>query len=95
VYPEFPTGNEKVDLVIHYKKRVYAIEVKSFRDIRTFREALPRAAYYGHQLGLEEITLVLFVEAFDEKKLLGLQADFRDPQSRVTVKPVIILTGKV
>jgi len=95
VYPEFPTGNGKVDLVIHYKKRVYAIEVKSFRDIRTFREALPRAAYYGRQLGLEEITLVLFVESFDEKKLQALQADFHDPQARVTVKPVIIRTGKV
>jgi hypothetical protein len=95
VYPEFPTGNGKVDLVIYYKKRVYAIEVKSFRDIRTYREALPRAAYYGKQLGLEEITMVLFVESFEEKKLQELQADFPDPMTRVTVKPVIILTGKV
>lgn len=95
VYPEFPTGNGKVDLVIYYKKRVYAIEVKSFRDIRTFREALPKAAHYGQQLGLKEITLVLFVESFDEKKLQDLQTDFRDPQAGVTVKPVIIRTGKV
>jgi hypothetical protein len=49
VYPEFPTGNGKVGLVIYYKKQVYAIEVKSFRD----------------------------------------------PQAGVTVKPVIIRTGKV
>lgn len=95
VYPEFPTGNGKIDLVIYYKKRVYAIEIKSFRDIRNFREALPRTANYGQQLGLAEITLVIFVEAFAEKKLEELQVDFHDSNIGVTVKPVIIRTGKV
>ncbi|MCU0288754.1 MAG: AAA-like domain-containing protein [Acidobacteria bacterium] len=93
VFPEFPTGNGKIDLVIYYKKKVYALELKSFRDIRNFREALPRTAYYGQQLGLAEITLVLFVEAFAEKKLEELQVDFFDSSIGVTVKPVIIRTG--
>lgn len=95
VYPEFPTGNGKIDLVIHYKKRVYGIELKSFRDMRSYQAVLPRAAQYGQQLGLEEINLVCFIESMDKEKLKTLQTDFHDPQTRVTVKTLIIQTGSV
>ena len=32
VFPEFPTGNGKIDLIINYQNNIYAIEIKSFTD---------------------------------------------------------------
>jgi hypothetical protein len=95
IFPEFPTGNGKIDLVIYYKKCVYRIELKSFRDVKSYGKALHRAAEYGQQLGLSEITLVFFVEAIDEKTRQKLETHFQEPGLNVTVKPVFIQTGAV
>lgn len=95
VIPEFPTGNGKIDLLIHYRDKTYGMELKSFTDRTGYSEALERAARYGLQLGLAEIYLVTFVEMIDEETRKAYETDFYDEQTRVTVKPIIISTGPV
>lgn len=95
VIPEFPTGNGKIDLLIHYRDKTYGMELKSFTDRAGYSEALEKAARYGRQLGLAEIYLVTFVEMIDEETRKAYEADFYDEQTRVTVKPIIIPTGIV
>ena len=54
VFPEFPTGNGKIDLVLHYKEKRFGLELKSFTNLRDYKEALGKAAKYGKQLNLTE-----------------------------------------
>lgn len=93
VLPEFPTGNGKVDLLLRYAGRPYAIEVKSYVDDYAYREAVRQAARYAHQLGLAEITLALFVEAVDDASRARYEAIFTDPATGVTVIPAFVVTG--
>ena len=93
VYPEFPTGNGKIDIIIKYRSRTYGLELKSYRDRKSYNKALKQAALYGKQLGLEEITLILFVEYIDEENRRTLEIDHMDTNARVKIKPVFIETG--
>lgn len=93
VYPEFPTGNGKVDLVIKYEGKTYGVEVKSFRDENAYHEALDQAARYGLQLGLSEISLVFFIEYIDDNNREKYEADHPDESTGVVVKPVFVETG--
>ena len=99
VFPEFPTGNGKIDLFIRYqsvdKIIIHGIELKSFSDAAGFRSALEQTAHYGHQLGLREIFMVSFVEIIDEANLKKFETPFIDPASGVTVYPKIIQTGHI
>ena len=47
VVPEFPTGNGKIDLILKYREKVYALELKSFKDMYDYREGIEQAAKYG------------------------------------------------
>ncbi|MCP4216224.1 MAG: hypothetical protein GY765_16370 [bacterium] len=93
VIPEFPTGNGKIDLVVRYAGAVYGLELKSYTDNTGYKDALKQAANYGKQLELDEIFLVTFVDAIDDKNKQTYEADYKDPLSGVTVKPVFIITG--
>jgi hypothetical protein len=93
VYPEFPTGNGKVDILIKYAGRVHALEVKSYADEFEYREALQQAAAYGRQLGLTEITLAFFVERVDDASRQKYEAGYTDPVTGVAVTPVFVATG--
>ncbi|MCP4110692.1 MAG: hypothetical protein GY749_35070 [Desulfobacteraceae bacterium] len=93
VYPEFPTGNGKVDLIIEYAGQVYAIEVKSYTNQAGYREALTQAAEYGEQMNISEVHLVFFVEYVDEKNREKYEKDCQDEKTGVTVKPVFVETG--
>jgi hypothetical protein len=95
VYPEFPTGNGKIDLLIKYQDITYGIELKSFTDHSAYQNALVQAAKYGKQLGIQEIYLVIFVESIDDKNRSIYQEDYTDPQNQVLVKPFFIKTGLV
>ena len=66
VIPQFPTGNGKIDLILKYREKKYAIELKSFKDMYTFEKGIEQAAEYGKQLGLNEISYLVFVELSDE-----------------------------
>jgi len=93
VWPEFPTGNGKLDLLIRYAGRVYGLEVKSFVNAYEYREALRQAARYGRQLGLDEIVLAFFVEAVDETNRVRYEMVYEDEETGVTVTPVFVATG--
>ncbi len=92
VYPEFPTGNGKIDLLIRYKGKTYGLELKSYTDQAGYKTALKQAAQYGKQLGLKEIYLLVFVPAIDEKTRKTHEVDYKDSDSAGIVKPIFIET---
>jgi hypothetical protein len=94
VYPEFPTGNGKIDLIITYGNNRYGLELKSFTNKREYQMALKQAAKYGHQLELPELYLVVFVEYIDEPIRQELEAPFQDETMGTKVVPLFIETGK-
>lgn len=70
--PEFPTGNGRVDLHIRCGDRRGVIEVKSFVDQYQSREDRKQAARYGKRLGLDQVTLAMFVPIEEETVLQEL-----------------------
>ncbi|VEN73124.1 conserved hypothetical protein [Candidatus Desulfarcum epimagneticum] len=92
LWPEFPTGNGKIDLVIQYAGKTYGIEVKSYTDRPGYADALKQAASYGKKLNLKEISLVFFTETISEEARKEMEADFRDPDTGVTVAPIFVGT---
>jgi hypothetical protein len=98
VFPEFPTGNGKIDLLIRYRDMTYGIELKSFTDHASYGEALKQAASYGKQLRLDHVYLVFFIESIDEKHRHIYEKDYNDTDTGspgVTVHPIFIETGKI
>lgn len=93
VYPEFPTGNGKIDLIITYSGKTYGIEVKSYTTHKEYQDALTQAARYGKQLGLPEISLVIFVEYIDETNRNTYEVDYVDKDTGATVRPIFVETG--
>lgn len=93
VWPEFPTGNGKLDILITYREQLYGIEVKSFSDLAEYQQGLEQAARYGKQLGLREMTLVLFLETIAEEHRRQYEVSYRDAAAGVSVQPVFIETG--
>ncbi len=93
VFPGFPTGNGKIDLVIRDVGQVYGLEVKSYTNKYEYRVALSQAACYGQQLGLDEITLAFFVEAIDAASREQYEAVYHEDETGVTVLPVFVTTG--
>lgn len=93
-YPEFPTGNGKIDLIIKYKDQLYGIEVKSYTNEIAYNDALIQAAQYGRHLGLKEINVVFFVEYVDDKNRKKYESDYNDEKTGVKVMTVFVETGK-
>nr|NIM78203.1 hypothetical protein [Candidatus Aminicenantes bacterium] len=93
IFPQFPTGNGKIDIVIEYKNRVYGIEVKSYTDTAGYKSALAQAALYGKQLGLEEVLLVFFLEGIDKRSREKYEKDYLDESTGVKVIPIFVETG--
>ena len=93
VFPEFPTGNGKVDLLIRHSNITYGIELKSYTDQPGYQRSLEQAAQYGKQLGLSEMFLVIFIETIDEGNRQTYEARYCDPATGVTVNPVFITTS--
>ncbi|MDM8517381.1 AAA-like domain-containing protein [Desulfobacterales bacterium HSG16] len=93
VFPEFPTGNGQVDLIIRYAGSLYAIELKSYTDETGYHEALDQAARYGKQLGLKEIALVFFVEYIDEANREKYEKNYMCKKNGVMVIPIFVDTG--
>jgi hypothetical protein len=94
VWPEFPTGNGKVDLLLEYSGTVYGLEVKSFTNLPDYQRSLRQAAAYARQLGLAEITLALFVEQVDDANRTKYEVVYTDAETGVRVAPVFVQTGK-
>ncbi|MEA3458659.1 MAG: ATP-binding protein, partial [Candidatus Thermoplasmatota archaeon] len=94
VWPEFPTGNGKIDLRIEHAGRVYGLEVKSFASVYEYRKALGQAARYGKELELEEITLAFFVETIDDASRAKYEVVYDDADTGVTVTVVFVATDE-
>ena len=92
VYPEFPTGNGQIDLLIRYQGRPYGVELKSFRSDFEYSLALGQAARYAQQLHLATITVVFFVEAVDDTTRAHYETLYHEPTSGVIVEPVLVTT---
>lgn len=93
VYPEFPTGNGKIDIVIEYKQKVYALELKSYSDSARYKKNLIKAVDYGKQLALEKVYLVFFIESIDKENRRKYETLYRDKDSGVMVIPIFVATG--
>ncbi|MCP5046655.1 MAG: ATP-binding protein [bacterium] len=66
ISPQFPTGNGKVDLHLRCGESSVIIEVKSFTTILHVKDAKSQAAGYARQMGLEQVTIAMFVPVEDE-----------------------------
>jgi len=75
VSPEFPTGNGKVDLHVRRGDAVGIIEVKSFANVPRLDRSRNQAAEYATSLGLDRVTLALFVPSKDEDILRKLSGE--------------------
>ena len=92
VYPEFPTGNGQIDLIIRYQGQVYGLELKSFTSNFDYHLALQQAARYARKLQLTTITVVFFVEAVDDANRAQYETPYVDVASGVTIEPVLVTT---
>jgi hypothetical protein len=88
ITPEFPTGNGKVDL--HLRRGTFrgAIEVKSFVSSAVLDRSRQQAADYAGQLGLGEITLVVFIPTAAPDVVAAICGDTR--HGAITVHTVAI-----
>ena len=93
VYPEFPTGNGKIDILIQYSEKLYGIEVKSFASVYGYKQSLVQAAKYGKRLKLREITLVFFTEYINDQAIEKFEIDYIDENTKVKVVPVFVAVG--
>jgi len=93
VWPEFPTGNGKVDLMIQHGGRMYVLELKSYKDLPAYQQALAQAGRYGKQLDLARIYLVMFVETMPDDARQRHEVDCVDTDSGVIVRPLFVATG--
>ncbi len=94
VYPEFPTGNGKIDLIIHYYDHTYGLELKSYTDETGYREALKQAAKYGKEYGFPQVWLISFVEYVDDATRQKYEKKYVDQDTGVEVMPLFVETGR-
>ena len=93
VWPEFPTGNGQIDLMLRRGDKLYGLELKSFTDDFDYRNALKQAARYARNLHLSEIVVAFFVEEIDDANRLKYETTWVDTNGDVTVHPVFVATG--
>jgi len=86
--PEFPTGNGKVDLLLQCGDKRGIIEVKSFVDLYEVQRGCQQAARYAASLGLDSVTMALFVPARDDDALQKLSSEQTIDGVRVIVVPI-------
>ncbi|MCP4347211.1 MAG: hypothetical protein GY795_16995 [Desulfobacterales bacterium] len=66
IAPEFPTGSGQVDIHIGCDGKRGIIEVKSFSNLRQIRKAKTQSAEYASDLGLNAVTVAVFISDADE-----------------------------
>jgi hypothetical protein len=74
VSPEFPTGNGRVDIHLRCDERRGIIEVKSFTDRYQIAADQKQAAGYAASLGLDRVTVALFIPVVEEDVLEQLSS---------------------
>ncbi len=74
VSPEFPTGNGRVDIHLRCGEQRGIIEVKSFARQSRLVADKRQAAEYAIQLGLDRVTVALFIPVLEEDVLEQLSS---------------------
>jgi hypothetical protein len=95
IFPKFPTGNGKIDLLLRYAGQLFGLELRSFANEQSYYKALKKAAKYGEQLNVTTIWLVLFVEAIDKNHRQEYEMEYTDEETGVVVHPRFVLTGNL
>ncbi len=91
VIPEFPTGNGKIDIIITYCGKKYALELKSFSDSSDIKRHVGKAALYGQQLKLKQVYLIYFYDfVLPKERLEKYETQVLDVTTGVLVKPVFL-----
>ena len=91
VVPEFPTGNGKIDLIVKYAGKNYALELKSFGKFSEIKKHIVKAALYGQQLKLTEVYLIYFYDfVLPKERLEKYETHVLDVTTGVLVKPVFL-----
>lgn len=85
VRPEFPTENGKVDIHLKRGHKQVIIEVKSFVDAYQVETDREKAAWYAKSLGLDRVTLAIFLAVEDDAVLQELSGVEVIDGVRVTV----------
>jgi hypothetical protein len=85
VSPEFPTGNGKVDLHLQCGKQRGIIEVKSFVNSYQIKSDRQQAADYAKNLGIDSVTVALFIPVLEETILEKLSTQKMIQGVEVTV----------
>lgn len=85
VSPEFPTGTGKVDILMNCDGKRGIIEVKSFVDAYTLTKDKHAAAAYAKSLGLNSVTMAVFLPVEDETVLEKLSGEATINTVRVQV----------
>jgi len=88
VSPEFPAGNGKVDIHLQCGEKQGIIEVKSFRDATQLKEARTQAARYADEIGLDAVTVAMFVPTNDESVLEKLSDETVTEKVRVSISAI-------
>jgi len=92
IWPEFPTGNGKIDLIIKYVNQIYGIELKSFSNEKAYQNAIKKCANYALQLKIKRIALVFFIDAIDDENRLKFEKIHHDETTDVVVETIFIGT---
>ena len=85
VSPEFPTGNGEVDIHLRCGDKRGIIEVKSFVNAYEAKLARQQAAKYAKQLGMEQVTIAMFIPVDEETVLEKLSQQEMINKVQVTV----------
>ena len=90
VIPEFPTGNGKVDILVKCGEDVMGlIEVKVYVNRWLFERSLEQSYEYAKKLGMEEITIALFVSKEDPEFLKKLQRTEEYKGLTIHIEPIM------
>jgi len=77
-------------LILKYREKIYALELKSFKDMTRLNQAVEQAGEYGVQMGLKEIFLLVFVE-LSPGEAKQLEKEIEKHGVKVSVLPIGIL----
>jgi hypothetical protein len=86
ITPEFPVGNGQVDIHIRCGSKRGIIEIKSFSDVRQIKKAKKRSADYAKSLGLDAVTVAVFISGASEEALGKISSEEVIDGVKVSVK---------
>ena len=91
VIPEFPVGNGRVDIAIRDKKgNISIVEVKSFRDMLSFKDGKKKLEAYAKKVRAKEVLMALFVDFDEERYLKAFTEEYEREGIKFYIEPIVI-----